>query len=100
MEASDLLVVPLVLPSATAPEITDTIPPCVALPVGNTAWKTVLQDEAQEALQQNVDIEQEGFCVILKKNGRVGQRTKGIFLERMVGEVAERRELGMDVTNI
>jgi len=40
------------------------------------------------------------LCVILKKNGRVGQRTRGIFLERMVGEVEGRRQAGMDVTNI
>ena len=102
LEMSDLLVVPVVMPMATAPEIVDIspLPTCVALPVGNSAWRTVLEDESQSALQQDVDIETEGFCVILKKNGRVGQRTRGIFLERMVGEVEERREMGMDVTNI
>jgi len=47
-----------------------------------------------------VDIEKDGFCVILKKNGRVGQRTKGIFLERMVAMVEDRQSKGMDVTNI
>jgi len=70
------------------------------LPVGNTAWQTVLEDEAQTALGQGVDIEKDGFCVILKKNGRVGQRTKGIFLERMVAMVEDRQSKGMDVTNI
>lgn len=104
LERNDLLIVPVVMPAASAPDIMslgdDALPSCVALPIGNTAWRSVLEDEAQTALQQDVNIETEGFCVILKKNGRVGQRTKGIFLERMVGEVEERRDMGMDVTNI
>ncbi|CAB9514417.1 Protein of unknown function (DUF3493) [Seminavis robusta] len=99
LEENDLVIVPVVLPLATAPAA-DNLPHCVALPVGTSAWKAVLDDETQEARSQGVDIEAEGICVILKKNGRVGQRTRGIFLERMVGEVEERREMGMDVTNI
>jgi len=104
LEMSDLLIVPVVMPSATAPNLIGdemtSLPTCVALPVGNTAWQTVLEDEAQTALGQGVDIEKDGFCVILKKNGRVGQRTKGIFLERMVAMVEDRQSKGMDVTNI
>jgi hypothetical protein len=76
------------------------LPRCIGLPVGNSAWKRVLDDETLEARKQGVDIEAEGICVILKKNGRVGQRTRGIFLKRMVGEVEERRAMGMDVSNI
>ena len=103
LEESDLVVVPVVMPEATAPVLSDKdgpLPRCVAIPVGPAAWRAVMEDEKQEALKQNVDIESGGICVILKKNGRVGQRTKGIFLERMVGEVEARRESGMDVTNI
>lgn len=100
LELNDLLIVPVVMPSVTAPDSTEDLPSCVALPTGNAAWKAVLKDESQQALEQNVDIETEGLCVILKKNGRVGQRTRGIFLERMVGEVEGRRQAGMDVTNI
>ena len=40
-----------------------------------------------------------GF-VVLKKNGRIGTRTKGIVLARMVGEVVDRRDAGLDVRNI
>lgn len=98
---NDLLVVPVIVPQAVAPADVNPndLPECLALPVG-PSWKVVIEDEAQEALKQNVDIAKEGFCVILKKNGRVGQRTKGIFLDNMVGEVTKRREAGMDVKNI
>ena len=95
---NDLLIVPVILPQATAPKA-EVIPECVAVPVGKS-WKTVMDSETEEARKQGVDIERDGYCVILKKNGRIGQRTKGIFLENMVGEVTERRNMGMDVTNI
>jgi hypothetical protein len=101
LSSSDLLIVPIVMPQGIAPTIAEgnDVPPCVALPVGS-GWKEVINDEAEEALKQGVDLEKEGFCVILKKNGRVGQRTRGIFLDRMVGEVTERRDMGLDVKNI
>jgi hypothetical protein len=98
---SDLLVVPVVLPSGIAPEVAsaDELPDCVALPVG-VAWSGVVKDEVEEARKQGVDVDREGFCVILKKNGKVGQRTKGIFLSRMVGEIEARKGRGFDVANI
>jgi hypothetical protein len=101
LAVSDLLVVPVVLPSGVAPEVTSAneLPDCVALPVG-AGWAAVVQDEAEEARKQGVDVFEDGFCVVLKKNGRVGQRTKGIFLPRMVGEVEARKEKGYDVANI
>jgi 23S rRNA pseudoU1915 N3-methylase RlmH len=101
LSLSDLLVVPVVLPAGVAPEVasTDDLPDCVALPVG-VAWSGVVKDEAEEARKQDVDVNRDGFCVILKKNGKVGQRTKGIFLSRMVGEVESRKGKGYDVANI
>lgn len=96
---NDLVVVPVVLPQATAPSLQDDLPECIALPVGN-GWKSVINDEISEARKQGVDVENEGISIILKKNGRVGQRTKGVFLTNMVGEVVARRESGMDVSNI
>jgi hypothetical protein len=60
----------------------------------------MMDEEAAEAISQGVDIEEEGFCVILKKNGRVGQRTRGIFLDNLVGNVVARKEAGMDVKNV
>lgn len=100
--ANDLVIVPIVLPQCTAPlglEIDLIEQDSVALPAGGN-WKDVVGDEAAKARGQGVDVESDGFCIILKKNGRVGQRTRGIFIGRMVGEVVERREMGMDVTNI
>lgn len=98
---NDLLVVPVLLPQAVAPPDINPneLPECVALPVG-PSWKVVVDDEAQQAESQGIDVTKEGVCVILKKNGRVGQRTRGIYLGNMVGEVTARREAGMDVKNI
>ena len=95
---NDLIVVPVVWPSCVAPTDT-TATESLALPVGNN-WRTVMEDEAEEATAQGVDIDGEGFGVIIKKNGKVGQRVRGIFLSRLVGDVTERRDLGMDVSNI
>jgi hypothetical protein len=95
---NDLILVPVLMPSGLAPVVGD-LPDCVALPVG-AGWIAVVADEAEEAKKQGIDVEKEGCCVILKKNGRVGQRTKGIFLSRMVGDVSQRREMGMDVKNL
>ena len=102
---NDLLVVPVVMPGAVAPDIAsllgdeESLPDCMALPVGNN-WKAVMQDEQIEADKQGIDVIKEGICVIVKKNGRVGQRTKGIFLANMVGDVEARKSSGMDVSNI
>jgi len=96
------VIVPVVYPQGTAPlglDVDLLEQDCVALPAGGN-WKAVINDEASEAVRQGVDITGEGFCIVLKKNGRVGQRTKGIYLDRMVGEVNERRAAGMDVSNI
>ena len=104
---NDLVVVPVVMPRGVAPEPKDTsssrptMPTSVALPVvvGNN-WKAMIDDEAAEAVKQGVDIEKDGFVVVLKKNGRVGQRTKGIYLANLVGNVEARRNAGMDISNI
>lgn len=101
---NDLVVVPIVMPRGVAPEYNSdygVFPYCVAIAVnvGNN-WKDCINEEAAEAIKQGVDIEKEGICIVLKKNGRVGQRTRGIFLGNLVGNVVARREAGMDVTNI
>ena len=71
----------------------------IALPLGQD-WRLVLEDETADATEQGVDVEGEGFCLVLKKNGRIGTRTKGIALARMVGEVVDQRDAGLDVRNI
>eukprot|EP00978_Attheya_sp_CCMP212_P010474 scaffold25377_cov53-Attheya_sp.AAC.6 len=101
--ASDLVVVPVVIPQWGAPlgfDIMELLEQdCVALPAGGN-WKSVVGDEMDQAVDQGINVEIDGFCIVLKKNGRVGQRTKGVPLRRMVGEVEERAEMGMDVNNI
>jgi len=99
--ANDLVIVPVVLPQGTGPLglDKDLEQEYLALPAGGN-WLSVIADEAKTAEDQDIDVLGEGICVILKKNGRVGQRTKGIFLDKMVGEVTQRREMGMDVKNI
>lgn len=97
---SDLVVIPVLFPEGKSPDQAENGSSCLALPVGEAKWRSFLNEEAKEAMAQGVDIEKEGFCVILKKNGRVGQRTRGVFLNQMVGEVTKRREMGLDVKNI
>ena len=63
-------------------------------------WKPLIQEEVKEAASQGVNVLLEGFSIILKKNGRVGQRTRGIFLQNMVTDVLERASMGMDIKNI
>jgi Low psii accumulation1 / Rep27 len=98
---NDLVVVPVVMPRGVAPELAAPQPTNVAMPVtvGNN-WKMLIDEEAADATSQGVKIEEEGFCIVLKKNGRVGQRTRGIFLNNLVGNVVARKEAGMDVKNI
>ena len=103
---NDLLIVPVVMPRGVAPDMDgqndSEWAPCLALPVGvgSSSWKDYVEAEAAEAIKQGVNVEEDGICIVLKKNGRVGQRTKGIFLQNLIGNVMARREAGMDVTNI
>jgi hypothetical protein len=111
LATNDLLVVPVLVPSIALPADllpgpergADLLQPplseCIALPVGS-GWSVVVDDEVRQATEQGIDVDKEGLCVILKKNGRVGQRTRGIFLANMVGDVTRRRDAGMDVVNI
>jgi hypothetical protein len=110
LQENDLLIVPVIIepPNGTIQPLpmemdVDTLPDCIALPATaatSGSWKIVITDEMEEAMKQNINVYDEGFCVILKKNGRVGQRTRGIYLSNMVGDVTQRREAGMDVINI
>jgi hypothetical protein len=98
---SDLLVVPIILPSGISLTLDEgtVLPECVVLPVGR-GWSELLNDETFEARKQGVDVETEGICIVLKKNGWVRQQTKGIFLRNMVVDVEACRKLGLDVKNI
>jgi|NOAtaT_6_FD_contig_21_11675576_length_1183_multi_20_in_0_out_0_1 hypothetical protein len=99
---NDWVIVPVVVPQGTAPlgldkELLEQ--KWLALPCGGN-WKAVLDDEVTQASSQGIDLDTDGFTIVMKKNGKVGQRTRGINLKRLCGEVMDRKELGLDVTNV
>ncbi len=106
------LVVPVVLP-AGAKEPPSTLglaqerlrgavdEPHVGCPLLLREWQEYLAIEAAEARKQGIDPVKQGISVVLKLNGRVGQRAFGQpAWERLVGDVERRRRRGLDVTNI
>ena len=98
---SDLVIVPWVISdSSSLNKVNAQLVQCecIGIPVGLN-WNNFLREEIEEAERQGVDVKG-GFSIVLKKNGRVGQRTKGINLQRMVGDVNARKSSGMDVRNI
>jgi len=104
LNKNDLVIVPVTLPQCTAPlgiekRIINKVSSCIALPAGGD-WVSVMNDESETAKNQGIDVLSEGFCIILKENGIVGQRAKGIKLERMVDAAMERKTIGIDVANI
>ena len=63
--------------------------------------KSVIGAECERAVEQGLDPESQGFTIIIKKNGRIGQRIKGLpNYTRLIGDVEERKAKGMDVDNI
>ncbi|CAM9899515.1 unnamed protein product, partial [Phaeothamnion confervicola] len=73
----------------------------VALPVILNQWQSWVDAEVTTAVSQGIDPVQDGFALILKKNGRVGTRSKGCPPWNVLcGDVENRRKAGMDVTNI
>lgn len=57
--------------------------------------------QVETALSQGIDPLTEGFSLILKKNGRIGARSKGCPpWGNLVGDVERRKEAGMDTSNI
>jgi len=75
--------------------------PHVGWPLLLREWQDYLAAEAAAARKQGIDPVQQGISVVLKLNGRVGQRAFGKpAWERLVGDVERRRRRGLDVTNI
>lgn len=57
--------------------------------------------KVETALSQGIDPVSAGFSLVLKKNGRIGARSKGCPpWGTLVGDVERRKEAGMDTTNI
>lgn len=72
----------------------------MAVPVSGD-WASVIGVEVDRAVEQGFDAESKGFTIVIKKNGRIGQRITGLPpYGRLIGEVEERMAKGLDVENI
>ncbi|CAM9879278.1 unnamed protein product [Ectocarpus fasciculatus] len=117
LETSDILIVPLVLESrpgmtgggadmfqasGAESDLESAVGSAhVALPVALNRWQEYIDSEVETALSQGIDPVKEGFSLVLKKNGRIGARSKGCPpWGTLVGDVVRRKEAGMDTTNI
>lgn len=57
--------------------------------------------QVETAVSQGMDPISDGFSLVLKKNGRIGARSKGCPpWGTLVGDVERRAAAGMDTTNI
>ena len=75
----------------------------LGLPIGLQAWNSVLKYELNTAVKQvGLDAALEkGITIILKKNGKVGTRKFGVpFWSQLTADVEQRKELGLDISNI
>ncbi|CAM9639173.1 unnamed protein product, partial [Discosporangium mesarthrocarpum] len=73
----------------------------VALPVALNRWQEYIDTEVDTAFEQGIDPLGDGFSLVLKKNGRIGARSKGCPpWGTLVGDVEKRKAAGMDTTNI
>eukprot|EP00904_Undaria_pinnatifida_P009430 jgi/Undpi1/5617/HiC_scaffold_2.g00892.m1 len=73
----------------------------VGLPVALNRWQEYIDSEVETAVSQGIDPVKDGFSLVLKKNGRIGARSKGCPpWGTLVGDVERRKASGMDTTNI
>mmetsp|Transcript_2200 Transcript_2200/g.6628 ORF Transcript_2200/g.6628 Transcript_2200/m.6628 type:complete len:315 (-) Transcript_2200:253-1197(-) len=107
----DLLVVPAALDGgrrlAAEPPAHAQGLPHVALPTGAGEWAEYIAEVEGARLEaQGIDLKTQAVAVVLKKNGRVGQRALvdeaqgGVPWGALIGDVDRRSNAGMDVTNI
>lgn len=99
---NELLLVPVGLPDAETPPLDPALMtgPHVALPAGGD-WRRFIDAECARAREQGLDPLRDGMAVIVKKNGRVGQRIAGMPpLGRIAADVEDRVARGMDVENV
>lgn len=64
-------------------------------------WNQVIKSEFETAIRQNTGALERGITLVIKKNGKVGSRRLGVpIYEQLSEDVENRRQLGMDITNI
>ena len=113
--AADLLIVPIVLETAASgarpvgeAASAESIPAelvaggaCVASVLVDESLRSLVGEEVVRANEQGIDPLEQGLLVVIKKNGRVGQRAVGaIEWAQLTQQVAARGSMGMDVKNI
>jgi hypothetical protein len=74
---------------------------CVASVLVDESLRSLVGEEVVRANEQGIDPLEQGLLVVIKKNGRVGQRAVGaIEWAQLTQQVAARGSMGMDVKNI
>ena len=70
----------------------------IGLPISISSWQAVI---GREIAQQKKEAISKGITIVIKKNGKVGSRRFGVPLwEVLVDDVRQRKEAGLDVSNI
>jgi hypothetical protein len=113
--ANDLMIVPLIIDAtgddytltatsleAMIPEVADIAKyEHIGLAMALANWNAVIKKELAVAIKQQPEALAKGVTIIIKKNGKVGTRRFGVPIwEGLVRDVAGRKEIGLDVSNI
>eukprot|EP00612_Vaucheria_litorea_P004771 CAMPEP_0171462338 /NCGR_PEP_ID=MMETSP0945-20130129/6414_1 /TAXON_ID=109269 /ORGANISM="Vaucheria litorea, Strain CCMP2940" /LENGTH=267 /DNA_ID=CAMNT_0011988841 /DNA_START=123 /DNA_END=926 /DNA_ORIENTATION=- len=110
--SSDIVIVPLVVEQSTGngnlvcggmeSQLESAVGKAhIALPLILNSWQEWVQSEIETAQSQGFDVLNDGFAVILKKNGKIGTRSKGFPpWDVIVGNVQARADANFDTTNI
>ena len=115
--ANDLVIIPLIIEEATssgdytltATSLEAMIPDVpniaeyehIGLAMALASWNAVIKKELAVAIKQQPEALAKGVTIIIKKNGKVGTRRFGVPIwEGLVRDVADRKEIGLDVSNI
>ena len=113
--ANDLVIVPLIIEltdgdyTLTATSLEAMVPdePNIAkfehigLAMALASWNDTIKKELEVAIKQQPGALEKGVTIIIKKNGKVGTRRFGVPIwEGLVRDVADRKDLGLDVSNI
>jgi Low psii accumulation1 / Rep27 len=113
--ANDLVIIPLIIDEAggdytlTATSLEAMVPDVpniaeyehIGLAMALASWNAVIKKELEVAIKQQPGALEKGVTIIIKKNGKVGTRRFGVPIwEGLVRDVADRKEIGLDVSNI
>jgi Low psii accumulation1 / Rep27 len=113
--ANDLVIVPLIIEVTdgdyilTATSLEAMVPDepniskfeHIGLAMALASWNATIKKELEVAIKQQPGALEKGVTIIIKKNGKVGTRRFGVPIwEGLVRDVADRKDMGLDVSNI